>query len=46
MSLETICLLIFVACMSVTVFIPERVISVIGAIAGIIYVIVTLVRSL
>lgn len=46
MSLELVCLLIFVGAFSVYVFIPERVIQVIGGIAGIVYVIVTLVKEI
>lgn len=45
LTLELICLLVFVGAFSVAVFIPDRVIQVIGAIAGIVYVIITLVRS-
>lgn len=46
MSIELICLLIFVGAFSINVFIPERVILVIGAIAGIVWVIIELVRNL
>ena len=44
MSLDLICLLIFVGGMSLAVFVPERVISVIAAIAGIAYVVIELIK--
>lgn len=46
LSFQEICLLVFVGFYSVSEFIPERVLRVIAAIAGIVYVVVVLIQGL